>query len=109
MLERIMYFVRKVFKGTETHYQKTRKLVLVFIVAARKLHTYFHGYKILVQTNYHILQDVKKPDLARRIVSWVVELSKYDIQYVLRGSIKYQTLADFVVEFSSHADKEMPP
>lgn len=32
-----MYFVRKVFKGTEAHYHKIEKLTLPFVVAARKL------------------------------------------------------------------------
>lgn len=32
-----MYFVRKVFKGTEAHYHKIEKLTLPFVVATRKL------------------------------------------------------------------------
>lgn len=34
------------------------------------------------------------------LVSWVVKLSEYDIQYIPRGSIKSQILADFLVELS---------
>lgn len=33
-------------------------------------------------------------------ISWVVELVEYEIQYILRGSIESQALADFVAEFS---------
>lgn len=46
--------------------------------------------------------------MAARMVSWVVELSEYDIQYVPRGSIKSQALKDLVVEFSSPIDEETP-
>lgn len=37
-----------------------------------------------------------------------MDISECDIQYVPRESIKSLTLADFIAEFSSHADKEMP-
>lgn len=40
------------------------------------------------------------------MVSCVVELSEYDVQYVPRGNIKSQALADFSVEFSSLVDEE---
>jgi len=44
---------------------------------------------------------VQKPDVARRMVRWAVQLSKFDVQYEPRGSIKGQVYADFVVELSS--------
>jgi len=56
-----------------------------------------------VKTNYSVKQVLSKPDLAGRLVSWSVELSEYDMQYVPRSSIKSQVLADFVMEFTSPA------
>lgn len=38
----------------------------------------------------------------------MVELSKYEIQHVPRGNNKSKALADFVIEFSLHADIEIP-
>lgn len=43
------------------------------------------------------------------MVSLEIELSKYDIQYIIRGSIKSQALVDFVVELCSPTDEETPP
>lgn len=43
------------------------------------------------------------------MVSQDVELSDTDIQYVPRGSIKSQSMSDFVAEFSSLIDEETPP
>jgi ribonuclease HI len=40
------------------------------------------------------------------MVAWSIELSKYDVQFVPRGSIKSQVLADFVVEFTLPAQGE---
>ena len=34
---------------------------------------------------------------------WVVDLSKFDVQYEPRGPIKGQVYADFVIELSSAA------
>lgn len=74
-----VYFLVKVFKGAEARYQKIEKMALAIIVAVRKLRPYFQGYKIFVNTNYHILQLLKKSYLEGRMVSLAMELSEYDI------------------------------
>lgn len=51
---------------------------------------------------------MKKLDLVRRMVTWSVELSEYNIQCVLKESIKSQALDNFVVELNSPI-KEDPP
>ena len=40
------------------------------------------------------------PDIARRMVQWVVELSQFDVDYRPRTTIKAQALVDFVAEFT---------
>lgn len=42
------------------------------------------------------------------MVSLVVELSEYEIQYALIGSIKSQALTDFMVELRSLIDNKTP-
>lgn len=42
------------------------------------------------------------------MISWSVELLEYNIQYVMRGSIKSHALADFVVELNSPVEEEPP-
>lgn len=42
------------------------------------------------------------------MVSLEVRLSKYDIQYILRGSIKSQVMENFLIEFCFPVDKEAP-
>jgi len=41
--------------------------------------------------------------VAGMMVWWVVDLSKFDVQYEPRGPIKGQVYADFVIELSSAA------
>jgi len=51
-------------------------------------------------TDLPIQKVLQKPDVAGKMVRWAVELSKFDIVYEPRGSIKGQIYADFVVELS---------
>lgn len=42
------------------------------------------------------------------MVSWSIELCKYDIKFVLRGNIKSHILEDLQVEFSSLVNEKLP-
>ena len=41
---------------------------------------------------------LRKPDLARRMIAWSIELSKFSIKYRPWGPIKAHALVDFIVE-----------
>ena len=43
---------------------------------------------------------MNKLEVAGRLIQWVVELSKFDVQYKLRELIKAQVLVDFTTEFT---------
>jgi len=60
----------------------------------------FSKSPIIVKTEYPIMKILAKPDLVGRIIGWVVELSEFQIQYQLRGTIKSQALADFTAKLS---------
>ena len=94
--EKPVYFVSKVMKEGELHYHKIERLALAVVIRARKLRYYFQGHLIVTMTNYPIEQVMKNPDLVRRMVSWAIELSKYDIKFVPRSSIKSQILTYFL-------------
>ena len=42
---------------------------------------------------------MNKPEAARRMVQWAIELSQFDIEYHPRTAIKAQALADFIAKF----------
>lgn len=65
---------------------------MAIVVMARKLRPYFQDHKVLVKTNYPVWQILKKPNPPRRMISWAVELYKYDIQYALAWDL-YATLS----------------
>ena len=52
-----------------------------------------------------IRKSMNKPEVARRMVQWAIELSQFDIEYHPRTFIKAQALANFITEFTL-PDKE---
>jgi len=101
--QRPIYFGSKVLQGPEVRYQALEKAYLAVVFSARRLRHYFHSFTVVVMTDLPIQKVLKKPDVAGRMVKWVVELSEFDIRYEPRGPIKGQVFADFVVELTSGA------
>lgn len=104
--EKPFNFVSIALNRVELRCHKIERLVLTYVVTTRKLRHYFHGPSLTFKTCYPIRQMLNKPDLVERMVTWAIELSKYDMEYVLRTSIKLQVLADFLVEPSGHTPHE---
>ncbi|XP_061356157.1 uncharacterized protein LOC133300599 [Gastrolobium bilobum] len=96
-----IYFVCRLLHGAELRYQRLEKVVFALLISARRLRAYFQGHKILVRSDLPIRLILHKPDLAGRMMSWVVELSEFDITFESRKAIKSQALADFVRELTS--------
>ncbi|XP_057457904.1 uncharacterized protein LOC130748677 [Lotus japonicus] len=103
---RIIYFVSHALQGAELRYQKIEKAALALIISARKLRPYFQGFPVVVKTDLPLRQVLQKPDLAGRMVSWVVELSEFGISFEKKGQVKTQTLIDFVNEMSPDEKSE---
>ena len=45
-------------------------------------------------------QVLYKPEVSGRLMKWAIELSEFDIRYKTKTAIKWQVLADFVMEFA---------
>ena len=55
-----------------------------------------------MQTDCPISKVLKKPELARRIIDWLVKFPEFGIKYESRGPIKSQCLVDFIWRCQSH-------
>ncbi|GJY50654.1 reverse transcriptase domain-containing protein [Tanacetum coccineum] len=91
-------FVSRVLQGPEVNYTSMEKLVLALVHASKRLKRYFQAPTIIVITDQPIKQILSKPEVARRMQKWSIELGEYDIKYRPRTSVKGQILADFIVE-----------
>lgn len=61
--DKSVYFVSKVLKRVESHYQKIERLALTFVITAKKLRSYFQGHQIIIKMNYLAKQVLKKLDI----------------------------------------------
>ena len=95
-----IYYVNQAFQGAEAKYPKIEKIAFTLIVALRKLQPYFQANPILVMTDQPIKKYMNKPEVARKMVKWEIELGQFNIKYHPRTTIKVQALADFIVEFT---------
>ena len=55
-------------------------------------------------TDQSIKKAMNKPEAARQMVQWAIELSQFDVEYRPRTAIKAQALANFIVEFTTPED-----
>ena len=77
------------------------KLILALVTTSRKLRPCFQAHTIEVPTEYPMKQILHKPETSRRLIKWAIELSEFNIRYKPKTSIKWQVLADFIMEFTS--------
>ncbi|XP_022848734.1 uncharacterized protein LOC111371046 [Olea europaea var. sylvestris] len=91
-----VYYISKVFLNAETRYT----IALALVIAARKLRSYFQSQPIVVLTNQPLRHILQKPDVLGRLLKWVIELGKFDIEFKPRPAIKAQALVDFIAELS---------
>ena len=64
----------KRFLDAETRYPQLEKLAITFMVASRKLKSYFHAHLIEVLTNYPLCQVLQKSEASGRLLKWAIEL-----------------------------------
>ncbi|GJY39045.1 reverse transcriptase domain-containing protein [Tanacetum coccineum] len=74
------------------------KLVLALVYTGKRLKRYFKAHPIIVVTDQPIKQVLSRPEVARRLQKWSIELGEYAIHYKPRVSVKGQILADFIVK-----------
>lgn len=104
-----IYYTSKALLDVETRYLPLEKWEFALVVATRKLKPYFQAFPFSVIKNEPLRQTLHRSDAYGRLVKWAMELSKFDISYKPRATIKAQTMADFMAEFTeSKIDFDQP-
>ena len=94
-----VYYTSQAFQGVEMKYLRIEKLAFALLIALRKLHPYFQTHANIVMMDQPSKNSMSKPDVARRMVQWAIELSQFDVKHKPKIVIKAQALTDFIVEF----------
>ena len=99
-IQKPVYYTNRALRGVEEKYTNMEKLAFALLIASRKLRPYFQAHSIIVMTDYPIRKAMNKPNAAKRLVQWSIEISEFDIDYRPRTVIKAQALTDFIAEFT---------
>lgn len=54
-----------------------KKITIALVTTTRRMRVYFHNHPIIVRTDNPIVKLLSKLNLAKRMIGWSVELSKY--------------------------------
>ena len=74
LVEHPVYFVSTVLRDARARYPMPQKLLLVLLVASRKLQHYFQGHPFKVVSAYPLERVLRSPNSAGRVVEWNIEL-----------------------------------
>ncbi|GAA0171165.1 hypothetical protein LIER_25262 [Lithospermum erythrorhizon] len=77
------------------------------VMSARKLKIYFEAHTIKVITDQPLKRILANLALSGRLTICAIELSKFEISYEPRTSIKAQALADFIIEGTTRTLSEV--
>jgi len=64
-------------------YRALEKAALAVVFSKRRLCHYFRSFIVIVMRDLPIRKVLQKPDAAGRMARWAVELSEFEIHYVL--------------------------
>ena len=76
-----------------------QKLLLMLLVASRKLRHYFQGHPIEVVSAYPLERVLQSPNTVGRVPEWNIKLQAFQLEFSTTRVIKGATLADFVAEW----------
>jgi hypothetical protein len=69
-------------------------------MATKKLQHCFIDHEVTIVTSFPLGEVVRSRDATGQISKWALEVMGYDIKYVPRTTIKLQSLADFIAEWT---------
>ncbi|GKD94429.1 reverse transcriptase domain-containing protein, partial [Tanacetum coccineum] len=93
-----IYFVSRALRGPKINYTAMEKLVLALVHASKRLRRYFQAYPITVITDQPIKNILSNLEVAGRMQKWSIQLGDFGIHYRPRVSMKWQVLANFIIE-----------
>jgi hypothetical protein len=83
-------------------------MAFALVMASRKIWPYFQGHTVWVLMEYPLRKVMQKLDLFGILANWAIELGQFDLEFVLRNTIKGQALVDFLVDFTNLPEVEEP-
>ncbi|PKI45540.1 hypothetical protein CRG98_034058, partial [Punica granatum] len=103
--EHAIYYLSKKFTEGESNYPEIEKMCCALVWVMQRLRQYTLYYTIRLLSKADPLKYLLgSPSSMRNIAKWRYQLTKYDIEYVPRTSVKGQAIADHLAEFPIEDD-----
>ncbi|XP_021851117.1 uncharacterized protein [Spinacia oleracea] len=102
-----VYFVSHAYRGAESRYSDTEKLVLALVMASRKLKHYFQAHPIKVLTSQPIQKIIEGKNHSSRMTDWAHQIVDFGLEYEPRREIKAQAPAAFVAECTNCPEQSL--
>jgi hypothetical protein len=98
-------YVSRHLLDVETPYVFVEKLCLSFYYACSKFRDYIFSSSCIVACQYDVIKHMLfKPILSGRIGKWACVLVEYDLAYEPLRLMKWQVVADFIVDHAIDVD-----
>jgi hypothetical protein len=100
-VQRPIYVISEVLNESKTRYTQIQKLIYAILITTWKLKHYFDGFHVVIKTEFPLRTIICNKDANGRIAKWAMELCPFDLEFARRDTIKSQTLANFMVEWTN--------
>jgi hypothetical protein len=99
-IQRPIYFISEVLNESKTRYSQIQKLIYTILITTQKLKHYFDGFHMVIKTEFPLSTIIRNKDANGRIAKWAMVLCPFDLEFARRDTIKSQTLAEFMVQWT---------
>ena len=81
----------------EEKYSQVEQICLAMVWVMKKLRHYFQSYRIQAVSKIDPMKHLYKgPSLVGKLTKWIVLLTKFDMQYLTKNTIKGRAVAEFL-------------
>ena len=93
-----IYYISHAYRRFEANYSEMEKVTYAFVMASRKLKSYFQSHKIQFRTSQLLKKILEGKNESSRLADWSNQLADFGIEFEPRTAIKAQALADFIAK-----------
>ena len=108
-VQRPVYYVSEVLIEAKQQYPHWQKLVYGVFMANRKLKQYFQSHPITVVSSAPLGDIIQNREATGWVAKLAIELGSHGLKYVPRTTIKYQTVVDFINDWTDFQTLEDKP